>query len=68
MKKKAPEAFAGPVGLGDPACARPTACWPGPFKTDADARAFVNTLKKSGVSGFAFTSDAGQKIEKLPSE
>lgn len=37
----------------------------GPFKTDADARAFVNKLAKQGVSAFTFTSVAGQKITKL---
>lgn len=37
----------------------------GPFKTAAEAQAFVNTLGKSGVSGFVFTSEAGQKVTKL---
>jgi hypothetical protein len=37
----------------------------GPFKTAAEAQAFVNTLRKSGVSGFVFTSEAGQKVTKL---
>lgn len=37
----------------------------GPFKTPAEAQAFVNTIGKKGVSGFAWTSEAGQKIEKL---
>ncbi len=37
----------------------------GPFKTDEEARAFVNTLKKQGVSAFPFTSEAGQKISRL---
>ena len=40
----------------------------GPFKTDAEARAFVNQLAKQGVSAFPFTSDAGQKITKLPAK
>lgn len=38
----------------------------GPFKTDAEARTFVNQLAKEGVSTFSFTSDAGQVITKLP--
>jgi Flp pilus assembly protein TadD len=38
----------------------------GPFKTDADARAFVNQLAKQGVSAFPFTSESGQKITRLP--
>lgn len=37
----------------------------GPFKTSAEAQAFVNTLGKAGVSGFVFTSEAGQKVAKL---
>ncbi|QNE31821.1 sporulation protein [Sphingomonas sp. NBWT7] len=37
----------------------------GPFKTDAEARAFVNTLAKQGVSAFPFTSEKGQKMKKL---
>ena len=37
----------------------------GPFKTDAEARAFVNQLAKQGVSAFPFTSDQGQKVTKL---
>lgn len=40
----------------------------GPFKTAAEAQAFVNTLGKSGVSGFVFTSEAGQKVMKLGAE
>lgn len=37
----------------------------GPFKTSAEAQAFVNTLGKAGVSGFVFTSEAGQKVTRL---
>jgi hypothetical protein len=37
----------------------------GPFKTPAEAQAFVNAIGKKGVSAFAWTSEAGQKIEKL---
>lgn len=38
----------------------------GPFKTDAEARAFVNKLRAQGLGAFSFTSDAGQKMAKLP--
>lgn len=38
----------------------------GPFKNDDAAQDFVNALKKAGVSAYAFTSDAGQKVTKLP--
>jgi hypothetical protein len=37
----------------------------GPFKSDKEAQEFVNELGKASLSGFAWTSDAGQKIEKL---
>ncbi|MCA1199950.1 hypothetical protein K9B35_18450 [Sphingomonas sp. R647] len=38
----------------------------GPFKTPAAAQDFVNAIRKKGVSAFAWSSEAGQKIEKLP--
>ncbi|WP_242115850.1 SPOR domain-containing protein [Sphingomonas lacusdianchii] len=38
----------------------------GPFKTDDEAQAFVNTLRKSGVQAFAFTSEVGQKVTRVP--
>ena len=37
----------------------------GPFKTEAEARAFVNQLAKQGVSAFQFTSAAGQRMTRL---
>lgn len=37
----------------------------GPFKTQAEARAMVNTLAKQGLSAFTFTSEAGQKVDRL---
>lgn len=40
----------------------------GPFKTGAEAQAFVNDLAKADLSAFAWTSEAGQKIEKLPAK
>jgi Flp pilus assembly protein TadD len=38
----------------------------GPFANGHDAQAFINDLAKDGVSGFAWTSAAGQRIERLP--
>lgn len=40
----------------------------GPFKTSAEAQGFVNAIGKKGLSAFAWTSEAGQKIEKLPAK
>ncbi len=67
MKGKAPAAFKGKQGWTTPLRATHRVL-AGPFKTDDEARTFVNTLAKSGVQAFAFTSEAGQKITKLPTK
>ena len=66
-KSKAASAFAGKQGYSTPLRAT-NRVLTGPFKTDAEARAFVNTLSKQGVSAFTFTSDAGQVVTKLPTK
>ncbi len=38
----------------------------GPFPTDDAAQDFVNTLRRDGLSSFAFTSVAGQKVARVP--
>lgn len=38
----------------------------GPFPGSKEAQAFVNQLKAADMTAFAWTSPAGQKIEKLP--
>jgi hypothetical protein len=40
----------------------------GPFAGSKEAQAFVNELGKLDMSAFAWTSAAGQKIEKLPAK
>ena len=65
MKGRAPAAFKGKQGWTTPLRAT-NRVLAGPFKTDEEARAFVNLLAKSGVQAFTFTSEAGQKITKLP--
>jgi cell division septation protein DedD len=40
----------------------------GPFASTKEAQAFVNELAKEDLSAFAWTSEAGQKIEKLPAK
>ncbi|MDH7971386.1 SPOR domain-containing protein [Sphingomonas sp. AR_OL41] len=67
MKGRAPAAFKGKQGWTTPLRATHRVL-AGPFKTDDEARAFVNLLAKSGVQAFAFTSEAGQKITKLPTK
>ena len=37
----------------------------GPFESDAAAQGFINSLRKEGVSGFQWTSPAGQAIDTL---
>lgn len=37
----------------------------GPFDSASDAQAFVNALKAEGIAAFAWTSAAGQEIERL---
>ncbi len=67
VKTKAPTVFGARGGWTAPwkATNRVLA---GPFKTDAEARTFVNQLAKEGVSTFTFTSEPGEIITKLPSK
>ena len=67
VRSKAPDAFAGRAAFATPLRAT-NRVLTGPFKTDAEARAFVNQLAKKGVSAFTFTSDKGQKVERLGSK
>ena len=63
-KAKAPAVFAGRQGYKTPLRATHRVLT-GPFKTDAEARAFVNKLAKQGVSAFPVTSEAGQAVTRL---
>lgn len=65
VRDKAPAAFKGKSGWTTPLRAT-NRVLAGPFKSSDEARTFVNLIAKSGVSGFMFTSEAGQKIAKLP--
>ncbi|MGZ8285321.1 MAG: SPOR domain-containing protein [Allosphingosinicella sp.] len=40
----------------------------GPFASSKEAQTFVNQLKAEDLSGFTWTSAAGQKVEKLPAK
>jgi cell division protein FtsN len=64
LKSKAPKVLAARTAWTTPLKAT-NRLLVGPFKTDGEAQEFVNELKKADLSGFAWTSDAGQKIEKL---
>jgi len=60
VKAKAPDAFRGKT-----AWTAPNRLLVGPFASDTEAQAFVNTLRKAGVSSFQWDSAAGQDVEKL---
>ncbi|QNA83124.1 tetratricopeptide repeat protein [Sphingomonas sp. So64.6b] len=64
VRAKAPAAFKGQSGWTTP-LRLTNRVLAGPFKTNDEARAFVNLIAKSGISGFTFTSEAGQKITRL---
>lgn len=63
-RARAPEAFRGRHGFSTPLRAT-NRVLTGPFKTAAEAQAFVNLLARQGVSGFVFQSVKGQKVDKL---
>jgi Flp pilus assembly protein TadD len=66
-RAKAPAVFAGRQGYKTPLRATHRVLT-GPFKTDEEARAFVNHLAKKGVSAFPVTSEAGQAVTRLDSK
>ena len=37
----------------------------GPFDSSSEARSFVNKMSKAGLSGFTFSSDAGQVVSRV---
>ena len=64
VRSRAPAAFKGKSGWTTPLRAT-NRVLVGPFKTNEEARVFVNALAKEGISAFTFTSEAGQKVAKL---
>lgn len=64
VRDKAPAAFKGKQGWTTPLRAT-NRVLAGPFASEDEARSFVNTLAKQGISAFTFTSEAGQKITRL---
>ncbi|WP_242137700.1 MULTISPECIES: SPOR domain-containing protein [unclassified Sphingomonas] len=67
LKSKNAKALGGRVGYATPQRAT-NRILTGPFKTEDEAQAFVNSLAKQGMSGFVFASEAGQKVTKLPAK
>ncbi len=64
VRDKAPAAFKGKSGWTTP-LRLTNRVLAGPFRTNDEARAFVNLIAKSDISGFTFTSEAGQKVTRL---
>jgi hypothetical protein len=67
LKAKAPKLLGGRTAWTTPLNAT-NRLLVGPFPGTKEAQAFVNQLKAEDLSGFAWTSAAGQKIEKLPAK
>lgn len=67
VRGKAAGAFKGRQGWTTPLRAT-NRVLTGPFKSEDEAQAFVNTVAKDGISAFLFTSEAGQKVDKLPAK
>lgn len=63
---EAPAVFKGKQGWWTPLNAT-NRLLTGPFSGPNEAQSFVNTLSKSKLSGFAFTSPEGQEVTKLGS-
>lgn len=67
LKAKAPKVFGARPGWTTPLNAT-NRLLVGPFASAKEAQEFVNNLKAQDLSAFAWTSAAGQKIEKLPAK
>jgi Flp pilus assembly protein TadD len=67
LKAKAPKAFGTRPAWTTPLNAT-NRLLVGPFAGSKEAQAFINQLKAAKLSAFAWTSAAGQKIEKLPAK
>ncbi len=65
LSRKAPDAFKGQEGWTAP-MGRTNRVLAGPFESNKAAQEFVNELAKSNMDGFAWKSDEGEEIVKLP--
>ena len=67
LAAKSPAAFRGKSASTTPLRAT-NRLLAGPFKSQAEAMAFVNQVAKDGASAFVWQSEAGQKIDRLPTK
>lgn len=64
LKEKSPAVFKGQNASSVPFKAT-NRLLVGPFKSQAEARAMVNSMKKAGLQGSTFASDPGQAVSKV---
>jgi SPOR domain len=64
LKEKAPDVFKGQSASVVPYKATNRVVV-GPFKSQADARAFVNSMGKAGIQGSTYSSDPGQEVARI---
>lgn len=67
LKTRASELLAGKSAWTAP-MGRTNRLLVGPFKTEKEAREFVNQLSKARISSFSWVSEEGQKVDKLPAK
>lgn len=67
LKERAPKLLGGRTAWTTPLRAT-NRLLVGPFKTEKEAQEFINQLAKSDLTGFSWTSPAGQEIAKLPAK
>lgn len=67
LKAKAPKLLGGRTAWTTPLRAT-NRLLVGPFKTEKEARTFVNDLAKLKLDGFSWTSPEGQEITRLPAK
>ena len=67
LKGKAPELLSGKSAWTTPLRAT-NRLLVGPFKTEQEARLLVNQLSKAQIPSYSWVSEAGQKIDKLPTK
>jgi cell division septation protein DedD len=67
LKGKVPDLLSGKSAWTAP-MGRTNRLLVGPFKTEKEARLFVNQLSKAEISSFSWVSDEGQKVDKLPAK
>jgi len=66
LRRMAPEVLRGRTGYTAPLGTSNNRLLVGPFATSAEARTFINKLKEEEISSYAWSSAAGQEVQRLP--